>query len=92
VVQKDLYPLAETAHVLPALGGFARREAGQCASERVRTLAAVGVDTDNVLEFLQTFRASAAPAAVAHAALRRVNLVIHGWRVDVDDAGQDLRQ
>src|SRR5450432_1904064 len=59
-------------------------------SKRVLPLTAVRVDPDDVLELLQAVRAGAAPAAVAHSAHRRVNLVVHGGRVDVDDAGQDL--
>jgi hypothetical protein len=55
-------------------------------------LTAVGVDPDDVLELLETVRAGAAPAAVAHSAHGCVNLVVHGGRVDVDDAGHDLRR
>src|SRR5882724_5165089 len=61
-------------------------------SDRVLPLTAMGVDPDDVLELLQAVRTGPTPTAVAHPSHRRVNLVVHGGRVDVDDAGQDLRR
>jgi hypothetical protein len=47
------------------------------ALKRVLPLAAVRIDPDEVLEFLLAFWTGAAPAAVPHAAHRRMNFVIH---------------
>ena len=48
-------------------------------------LAGVRVDPDHVAEVLQAAGSRAAPAAVAHAAHRRVDLVVDGRGVHVDD-------
>src|SRR5690242_16374779 len=49
----------------------------RAGSERELPFAAGGVDPDDVGEISQAVRAGAAPAAVAHAAHRRVDLVVH---------------
>src|SRR3954447_26971086 len=69
-----------------------RRRPPSCQRlERVLTLTAVGVDPDDVAEVVQAVGPGAAPAAVPHAAHRRVDLVVDRGRVDVDDARQDAR-
>ena len=47
-------------------------------SERILSLTAVRVDPDQVAEVVQAAGARAAPAAVAHPAHWRVNLVVDG--------------
>src|SRR5438093_8916696 len=61
-------------------------------SERVLPLTAVRIDPDHVAEIIQAVGARAAPAAVADAAHRRVDLVVDGWRIHVHDAGEHLRR
>src|SRR4051812_5282236 len=61
-------------------------------SERVLPLTAVRVDPNHVAEIVQAARARAAPAAVANAAHRRMDLVVDGWRIHVHDAGEHLRR
>ena len=55
------------------------------ASERVRILAAMRIDPDDVAEIGEAVRARASPTAVTHAAHWRVDLVVDRYRVDVDD-------
>src|ERR1700704_6266382 len=61
-------------------------------SERVLPLTAVRVDPNPIAEIVQAARPRAAPAAVANAAHRRMDLVVDGWRIHVHDAGEHLRR
>src|ERR1700674_2964249 len=61
-------------------------------SDRVLALAAVRVDPNDVLELLQTVRTSPTPTAISYSSHRRMNLIVHSRRVDVDDASQNLRR
>src|SRR6266478_897001 len=61
-------------------------------SEGILMLVTMGVDPDDVGEVVQALRARSAPAAVSHATHGRVDLVVYGRRVHIDDARKNLRR